>query len=119
MLSHGWNNGVDSARDLYHAMFSLLADQLGAHKSTSAAVGIIWPSLLFPDDDPATAPPEPSTGAQLASALAPAFPHHTRQLDTLGGLLDAKPQDPDRLSEFQVPCTQLVTTARARQRGLR
>jgi hypothetical protein len=110
VLSHGWNNGVDSARDLYHAMFSLLADQLGAHKSTSAAVGIIWPSLLFPDDDPATAPPEPSTGAQLASALAPAFPHHTRQLDTLGGLLDAKPQDPDKLTEFHSLVTELVTT---------
>ena len=29
VLSHGWNNGVDSARDLYQAMFALLADQLG------------------------------------------------------------------------------------------
>jgi hypothetical protein len=66
VLSHGWNNGVDSARDLYQAMFGLLADQLGGHLSSSAAVGIIWPSLLFPDDDPATARPVPSTGAQLA-----------------------------------------------------
>ena len=74
VLSHGWNNGVDSARDLYQAMFTLLADQLGAHKSSSAAVGVIWPSLLLPDDDPATAPPVPSTGAQLAATLAPAFP---------------------------------------------
>jgi hypothetical protein len=38
VLSHGWNNGVDSARNLYQAMFSLLADQLGAHASTSAAI---------------------------------------------------------------------------------
>ena len=74
VLSHGWNNGVDSARDLYQAMFSMLADQLGAHKDNSAAVGVIWPSLLLPDDDPATAPPVPSTGAQLAATLTPAFP---------------------------------------------
>ena len=78
VFSHGWNNGVDSARDLYQAMFTLLADQLGAHKSTSAAVGVLWPSLLLPDDDPATAPPVPSTGAQLAAALAPAFPDQGR-----------------------------------------
>ena len=25
VLSHGWNSGVDSARDLYQAMFTLLA----------------------------------------------------------------------------------------------
>src|ERR1700760_2639263 len=74
VLSHGWNNGVNSARDLYQAMFGLLADQLGGHLSSCAAVGIIWPSLLFPDDDPATTPPLPSTGAQLVAALSPAFP---------------------------------------------
>src|ERR1700687_4511904 len=52
VLSHGWNNGVTSARNLYRAMFALLAEQLDNRKSTSVAVGIIWPSLLFPDDDP-------------------------------------------------------------------
>ena len=54
VLSHGWNNGVDSARDLYQAMFSLLATQLGANAQRCAAVGVIWPSFLFPDDDPIT-----------------------------------------------------------------
>src|SRR3984957_11363040 len=65
VLSHGWNDGVVSARQLYQAMFGLLADPLGTHLSSSAAVGVIWPSLLFPDDDPAPAPAVPSTGAQL------------------------------------------------------
>ena len=36
--------------------FGLLAAQLGTHLSSSAAVGVIWPSLLFPDDDPASTP---------------------------------------------------------------
>src|SRR5271169_6808469 len=80
VLSHGWNNGVDSARNLYQAMFGLLASQLGGHLSSSAAVGIIWPSLLFPDDDPNTAPPVASTGAKLAAALTPAFPGQQQQL---------------------------------------
>ena len=110
VLSHGWNNGVDSARDLYQAMFGLLADQLGKHLPTSAAVGVIWPSLLFPDDDPATAPPVPSTGAQLAAALAPAFPGQQQQLTTMGQLLDQQPQDPSKLTEFHDLAKGLVTT---------
>ena len=111
VLSHGWNNGVDSARDLYQAMFGLLADQLGGHLSTSAAVGIIWPSLLFPDDDPATAGPVPSTGAQLAAALTPAFPGQQQQLTTMGQLLDQQPQDPAELTQFHQLAAGLVTTA--------
>lgn len=110
VFSHGWNNGVDSARDLYQAMFSLLADQLGAHRSSSAAVGIIWPSLLLPDDDPATAPPVPSTGAQITAALAPAFPDQAQGLATMGTLLDDQPQMADKLTEFHSLATKLVTT---------
>jgi hypothetical protein len=110
VLSHGWNNGVDSARDLYQAMFSKLADQLGTHKDNSAAVGVIWPSLLLPDDDPATAPPVPSTGAQLAATLTPAFPQQANDLATIGRLLDDQPPDEQKLTEFHSLATNLVTT---------
>jgi hypothetical protein len=110
VLSHGWNDGVRSARDLYDAMFGLLAAQLGKHLSSSAAVGVIWPSLLFPDDDPATAPQVPSTGAQLAKALAPAFPGQQPQLSNMGQLLDQQPQDPAKLVEFHHLAKGLVTT---------
>jgi hypothetical protein len=110
VLSHGWNNGVDSARDLYVAMFGLLAAQLGTHLSSSAAVGVIWPSLLFPDDDPATAPAVPSTGAELAKALTPSFPGQQQQLDTMGQLLDQQPQDPNKLTQFHQLVNGLVTT---------
>ena len=110
VLSHGWNNGVDSARNLYQGMFSLLADQLGDRRTRCAAVGVVWPSLLFPDDDPATAPPVPSTGAQLARALAPAFPDQQQHLAAMGRLLDEQPQQPDKLIEFHSLATQLVTT---------
>ncbi|MDA4110026.1 alpha/beta hydrolase [Mycolicibacterium holsaticum] len=111
VFAHGWNNGVESARDLYAAMFTLLAGQLGGDFSGSAVVGVFWPSLLFPDDDPATATPHPSTGAQIVTALAPAFPDQQQDLATIGALLDEKPQDPDRLSEFQSLAANLVTTA--------
>jgi len=91
-------------------MFGLLADQLGGHLSSSAAVGIIWPSLLFPDDDPNTAPPVASTGAKLAAALTPAFPGQQQQLATMGQLLDQQPQDPAKLTEFHQLAGGLVTT---------
>jgi hypothetical protein len=112
VFSHGWNTGVGSARDLYNDMFGQLADQLGPHLGTSAAVGVIWPSLLFPDDAPASSPAAlvPSTGSQLATALAPAFPDRQQALTTIGQLLDDKPQDPDRLNEFHTLATSLVTT---------
>lgn len=74
VLSHGWNNGVDSARNLYRAMFHLLADQLGGHRSNSAAVGIIWPSLLFPEDDPASAAQVPSSGGAAGRRAGPGVP---------------------------------------------
>ena len=117
VLSHGWNNGVDSARNLYQGMFGLLADQLGGHAEHCAAVGVVWPSLLFPDDDPATAPPVPSTGAQLARALAPAFPDQQQHLAAIGQLLDEQPQQPDKLTEFHQLATRLVTTPGAECRG--
>ena len=82
----------------------------GARRSTSAAVGIIWPSLLLPDDDPATAPPVPSTGAQLAAALTPAFPGQAQNLATMGALLDDQPKEEQKLAEFHSLATGLVTT---------
>ncbi|TDZ75821.1 serine/threonine protein kinase [Mycobacteroides salmoniphilum] len=110
VMSHGWNNSVSSARQLYTAMFSLIADQLGGHTDGVAVVGINWPSVLLPDDDPDSAPPVPSTGAQLAAALAPRFPGQAEQLKTMGELLDEKPQQSAKLIEFHTLAAGLVTT---------
>lgn len=111
VFSHGWNNGVESARTLYEGMFTLLANALGAQLADSAFVGVLWPSLLFPDDDPATAAPQPSTGQQLAAALTAAMPQQESQLKTIGTLLDAQPQDGEKLAEFHSLTVGLVTTA--------
>jgi hypothetical protein len=110
VLSHGWNCGVDSARSTYNGMFTLLAGMIPDRLGTSVAVGIIWPSLLFPDDDPATAPPVPSTGQQLAAALAPAFPQQQQNVATLGQLLDQRPQDAASLEQFHTLASGLVTS---------
>src|SRR6516225_5497565 len=110
MLAHGWNSSVGSARGLYQAMFTLLAGMIPDRLGTIVAVGIIWPALLFPDDDPATAKPIPSTGQQLAAALAPAFPQQHDKVTTLGQLLDQQPQDGAKLQEFHALASGLVTT---------
>jgi hypothetical protein len=114
VLSHGWNDGVTSARTLYEGMFTLLAKMLdspgpGPARASSAAVGVIWPSLLFPEDDP-SAPDTPSTGAQLAAALAPAFPGQEQDLATMGTMLDQQPQDAAQLEKFHQLASGLVTT---------
>jgi hypothetical protein len=108
-LSHCWNDSADSARSLYQGMFTLLAGMLGDRRATSAAVGIFWPSLLFPEDDPAT-PDTPSTGAQLAGALAPSFPGKEQDLVAMGAMLDAQPQDATQLQQFHQLASGLVTS---------
>jgi hypothetical protein len=109
VFSHGWNNSPDSARRLYHEMFTLLAGRLGDRLDSCVAVGVLWPSLLFPEDDPTT-PDTPSTGRQLAKALQPAFPHAADQLDEMGRLIDQQPQDAAQLVKFHQLASGLVTT---------
>jgi hypothetical protein len=110
VLSHGWNCGVDSARSMYQTMFTMLAELIPGRLTTSLAVGLIWPSVLFPDDDPATATPIPATGAQLAAALTPAFPQQADTVAELGALLDAQPADAAKLARFHALAAGLVTS---------
>jgi hypothetical protein len=109
VLCHGWNNSEESARTLYQGLGGLLAKQLGADKAAAVAVGVFWPSLLFPEDDPQTSD-DPSTGKQLAAALAPSFPQDTTALDEMGRLIDEQPQDGAELAKFHQLASGLVTT---------
>jgi len=115
LFSHGWNNSFSGARSLYRDMFSMIAGMLPAERRAATGfVGVLWPSLLFPEDGPADGggpPPVRSSGAQLATALAPAFPGQEQQVRTLGALHDARPQDGAALEEFHALATGLVSTA--------
>jgi hypothetical protein len=110
VLSHGWNSDVQSARSLYQWMFGNLSDQLGQQAEGCAAVGIIWPSLLFPEDQATAAPAAPSTGAALAAHLAPAFPRNEQDLGAIGDLLDRQPEDPQELERFHHLALGLVSS---------
>lgn len=133
VFSHGWNTSEASARELSTAMFELVAARVQAGRRASLGfVTVLWPSLLFPEDEPApdgpvmpvtgdalsvddpppAGPVAPeSSGADLAKALAPAFPGQEDELARIGELLDARPQDGDRLAEFHRLVAGLVTTA--------
>jgi hypothetical protein len=116
-------------------MFGLIADMLPPDRAdTTGVVGVLWPSLLFPEDEPADSGPvversaatqslgafvaptpglqamTPSSGAELAQSLAPAFPGQEEELARIGALLDQQPQDPDALTEFHRLVNGLVTT---------
>src|SRR5262249_33715896 len=52
-FSHGWNNSFTGARNLYRDMFTMIAGMLTPEQlSATGFVGVLWPSLLFPDDGP-------------------------------------------------------------------
>ena len=110
VFAHGWNAGPSSARATEAAIFGLLADQLEDRRGGCAAVAVGWPSLLFPEDDPATSTLTLSSGAQLANALAPAFPRHAYQLDEIGMLLDSRPPSIIELERFHQLASALVTS---------
>lgn len=113
ILCHGWNNSVASARDLYQAMFTLLSEQIDAAQVSrpAGAVGVLWPSLIFPEDDPTAPPAAVPSGQQLAAVLAPVFqPPQQQALGRIGELLDTKPADSGKLREAHCLIRSLVTS---------
>lgn len=113
VFCYGWNNSVATARDLYQAMFTLLSEQVGGHAvgRLVGTVGIFWPSLVFPEDDPTALPAAAPTGRQLAQALAPAFiPPRQQALGRIGELLDTKTAEPGKRREAHSLICSLVTS---------
>jgi hypothetical protein len=91
VASHGWNNDIADARELYDGLFGRIADVLeaglvpGLAARTLCAVRVFWPSKRFTDEDLI-----PGGGA------ASAAPANDATLLTLLGALE---NDPDRLGQ--------------------
>jgi pimeloyl-ACP methyl ester carboxylesterase len=57
VFSHGWNNDIQDARDLYQLFFQKAEDMLMAHHRgqletrTFAALAVLWPSKKFTDEE--------------------------------------------------------------------
>ncbi|MFI6499020.1 hypothetical protein [Nonomuraea typhae] len=121
VFSHGWNSSEDSARRLYSSLFGRMAPMLSGE---AAFAGVLWPSLLFPEDEPAADGPVIGTATQSApgilvsaaaggtvtTALASAFPGQEDDLAEIGALLDSRPQDPDKLQRCHRLISGLVTS---------
>lgn len=112
VFSHGWNNDHADARELYRRFFEsarrVLDAQASAPSTRQGIVGVLWPSILFPDDAPEM---EAGGAASFDSAepagdpiaeLAKVFPKRLATLGELAQLLRDQPEDIDELRRFQV-----------------
>jgi hypothetical protein len=111
IFSHGWNNDRRAARSLYERFFGATRDVL-AVRATRAGVtigiaGVIWPSILFPDDAPSgqagglASLGATDAGGDAIEELRKVFPNQGPALDQLQTLLEAQPSDPEALKTFQ------------------
>jgi len=54
VISHGWNNDIKEARDLYASLMDLLATELQSSSFQSRSfgiLGVLWPSKKFTDEE--------------------------------------------------------------------
>jgi hypothetical protein len=88
VISHGWNNDMAEARDLYSRFLESLRAVLEQHVVSGAAgrvygvLAVLWPSKKFADEELI-----PGAAAALGSAVSMAFVE--RQLDRLKEALQA------------------------------
>jgi hypothetical protein len=110
VFSHGWNNAPHKARSLYEQFFSSARNVLTARPAEAGrkpgVVGVIWPSILFPDDEPMAdaadaASVDTADSDDAIGELKKAFPDKTAVLDELAALLDERPEEQSALERFQ------------------
>lgn len=141
-FSHGWNNDVPSARATYGRFFQTMRDVLQLpgltfqRAGSIGTVGVIWPSMLWPDNGPA--PPAgaaspaggpaaflgapapaapPVSDAAIFETLRAVYPTQAQQqaLDNLEDLLATRPADPAALASFQQSMRVLASNPDAKQ----
>ena len=61
IFSHGWNNDHKVAREIYRKFFEtvrrvLIEKGAAAAQNRVGIIGVLWPSILFPDDQPTASP---------------------------------------------------------------
>jgi hypothetical protein len=113
VFSHGWNNDRRVARSLYSSFFDQLQAVLKGRNLSPGSIGtagVIWPSILWPDEAPApkaggaASLPAKLSDSDMASQLTVAFkrPEQVAAIEEMARLLDERPKnDPAALSRFQ------------------
>jgi len=88
VISHGWNNDMSEARDLYKQLFERVRDEIDSDRPSGigsrkfAVLGILWPAKKFADEDDI-----PSGAASLAAPEADEA-QLIAQLEGLKGFFD-------------------------------
>jgi hypothetical protein len=111
VMSHGWNNGRDTAERLYRSLGPLIVDQAARAPGLGSLgfLGVHWPSIWWPEgradgrapgrsgdamstgeDVPAEEAPPELSGAELAASLQRGFPDDGQRaaLEQLGRMID-------------------------------
>jgi hypothetical protein len=114
VFAHGWNNSPGKARELFQRFFATVHDALpSGAESSVATVGVIWPSMRWPDEQDPTASSGGAASIHAAAAgateddvfqaLRRVFPSDPEQeaLGQLETLLAARPRDLTALRVFQ------------------
>lgn len=108
VISHGWNNHIEEALDLYRRFFESFAEQARKANLTNgrrfAVLGVLWPSKKFADSELI-----PGGAAGLADDVL------TAQLGALKGGFDARDADA-RLEEAKRLVNRLENEPAARRR---
>lgn len=113
VLTHGWNNDITEARDLYKGLAAQLRKVHDSEVSAGlklksrnlALLGLLWPSKKFTESTPI-----PGGAAAIGSTVSNAAV--TAQIEDLRGVFDAEDCD-DRLSQAQRLVPQLADSPAA------
>lgn len=115
VLSHGWNNDIAEARDLYRRLLGRLRAQLDAGSVPAVAgrrfavVGVFWPSKKFADKELIPGGAASAGGGGVGNAdLA-------EQIESLRGVFDVPDAD-QRLDQAKVLIPLLDDSPQARDR---
>ncbi|WOX08553.1 serine-threonine protein kinase [Streptomyces sp. N50] len=107
VFSHGWNNQRAGATRLYSRFFAPVPRL--APRAAIGYVGVIWPSMEFPDQPIPDFPRSPAAVAELARpaldadtrhALLDAFPGKAPVIDQIARMLDQQPPQDAELEEY-------------------
>ena len=113
LISHGWNNDMAEARDLYCHFFARVREVMDGHSVPGinarkfAILAVLWPSKKFAEEELI-----PSGAADAGSPVSEAF--ILRQLQSLKGVFD-KPDADAVLEQAKLLVPQLENSPKAQR----
>lgn len=115
VISHGWRSSADAARKLYEELLSNVGHRLASlapERAKATVVGILWPSLAFPESKDLPEPPKPKSGGAASTAK------RSMDLSLLEKRLDqlSAVADPALVREAKAQLELLDTDAQARKK---